>query len=179
MKERPIIFSASDVLWKPVVGYENRYEISNSGLVRSLSTYRSTSGGILKPWVQNRGYKYVSLRSANNIKKTFAVHRLVLDAFVGLCPPGRQCAHGDGDPTNNHVENLRWASAAENIADRALHGRTAAGEKNGSAKLDRHAVKTIKQLRNAGVSAYALARLACVHSETIERIWRGETWRHV
>jgi hypothetical protein len=162
-----------------VVGYEGRYEVSDHGLVRSLSNYRPTSGGVLTPWVQNRGYQYVSLRGIDRTKKTFAVHRLVLEAFVGPCPSGRQCAHGDGDPTNNQVENLRWASAAENIADRALHGRTAAGEDNGAAKLDRHAVKTIKQLGNAGVSAYALARLACVHPETVERIWRGETWRHV
>lgn len=45
--------------------------------------------------------------------------------------------------------------------------------------LLRHAVKTIKQLAGSGVSAYALARLACVSPDTIQRIWRGETWRHV
>ncbi|MFY3311567.1 MULTISPECIES: NUMOD4 motif-containing HNH endonuclease [Achromobacter] len=165
--------------WRPVARYEGRYEVSDLGRVRSLSEYRTTSGGVLKPWVQNRGYQYVSLRSPGGVKKTFAVHRLVLEAFVGPCPNGCQCAHGDGDPTNNRVENLRWASAAENIADRTAHGRTYRGEGNASAKLDRFTVKTIKQLANAGISAYAVARLACVHPDTIERIWRGETWSHI
>ncbi|KAA9173021.1 hypothetical protein F3K36_16380 [Delftia sp. BR1] len=175
------IHSAEESLeiWRPIAGYEGRYEVSNQGLVRSLSSYRPTSGGLLAPWVQNRGYQYVSLRSADGTKKTFAVHRLVLEAFTGPCPEGRQCAHGDGDPTNNRHENLRWASAAENIADRTAHGRTLVGEDNAASKLDRHAVKTIKQLSNAGISAYALARLACVHPSTVESIWRGETWRHV
>ena len=121
----------------------------------------------------------VTLRGADGKKKSFAVHRLVLDAFVAPCPPGRQCAHADGNPANNRLTNLRWASAAENIADRTAHGRTRIGDENGGAKLDRHAVKTIKQLAGSGVSAYALARLACVSPDTIQRIWRGETWRHV
>ena len=179
MRERPILFSAPMETWLAIQGYEGRYEISDRGRVRSLSTYRSTSGGELKPWVQNRGYRYVTLRSPHGEKKSCAIHRLVLEAFVGPCPPGHQVAHGDGDPTNNAVTNLRWATAKENIADRSAHGRTATGERNGSSKLDRHCVNTIKRLNGVGVSAYEVARLACVSPVTIERIWRGETWRYV
>lgn len=165
--------------WKPVHGYEGRYEVSDSGLVRSLSTYRPTSGGVLTPWVQNRGYRYVSLRDAFGERKTFAVHRLVLEAFVEPCPNGKQVAHGDGNPGNNRLENLRWSTAKENIADRTAHGRTAVGDNNGSAKLDKHTVKTIKKLKGIGLSAYEIARLACVSPSTIDRIWAGEAWRHV
>jgi hypothetical protein len=175
--ERPIIMSVP--IWKPVAGFERRYEVSNTGLVRSLSTYRPQSGGVLKPWVQNKGYCYVSLRGATGERKSFAVHSLVLEAFVCSRPAGKQCAHGDGNPGNNAVENLRWASAKENIADRATHGRTAIGEANAATKLDRFSVRTIKQLKGTGVSAYAVARLACVAVKTIERIWKGETWKHV
>lgn len=179
MRERPIIFSAPTEDWRPIHDYEGRYEVSNTGFVRSLSAYRPTSGGVLTPWIQNRGYCYVTLRSASGAKKSFAVHRLVLEAFVEPCPPGKQVAHNDGNPRNNRLENLRWATAKENIADRAAHGRTASGDDNGSAKLDRYVVKTIKKLKACGLSAYEVARLACVSPSTIDRIWSGETWRHV
>jgi hypothetical protein len=130
----------------------------------------------LKPWIQNRGYHYVCLRT-DGAKKTFAVHRLVLEAFIGPCPEGKQVAHQDGNPRNNCVMNLRWASAKENIDDRRRHGRTAVGERNGSSKLDRHAVNTIRRMKDAGFSAYETARLASVHPTTIESIWKNETWR--
>lgn len=175
MKERPILFSGA--IWQEVAGYEGRYEVSDAGQVRSLSTYRPTSGGILAHWVQNRGYRYVTLRGADGSKKAFAVHRLVLEAFHGPCPEGKQVAHFDGDPSNNHISNLRWASAKENIADRTRHGRTATGENNGSARLDKQSVNTIKRMKECGFSAYETARLACVSPSTIQAIWDGETWR--
>jgi hypothetical protein len=165
--------------WRAIPGYEGRYEVSDSGAVRSLSTYRSTSGGELTPWTANKGYRYVSLRSVGSAKKSFAVHRLVLEAFEGPCPVGKQVAHWDGDPSNNHISNLRWATARENIADRTRHGRTAVGAKNGSAKLDQYTVKTIKRMKDCGFSTYETARLACVSSSTIDDIWSGETWKHV
>ena len=165
-------------VWRPIAGYEGRYEVSNMGPVRSLSTYRSTSGGILKPWVQNKGYHYVTLRRVDGRRETFGVHRPVLETFVGPCPEGHQAAHDNGDPSVNTVRNLRWATAKENIADRTRHGRTRRGEENGSARLDRHIVKTIKKMRD-GFSAYETARLACVAPSTIERIWAGQIWRHI
>ena len=178
MKERPVLFSGAIPNWLPITGYEGRYDVSDSGQVNSRSDYRPSSGGILIPWVQNRGYQYVSLR-LDGKKKTFAVHRLVLDAFVGPCPHGMQVAHGDGDPKNNHLSNLRWATPKDNIADRARHGRTAKGEANGSSKLDRHAVKTIKRMKDHGFSAFETARLACVNPSTIQSIWSGESWIHI
>ncbi|WP_423196750.1 MULTISPECIES: NUMOD4 motif-containing HNH endonuclease [unclassified Cupriavidus] len=166
-------------VWKPVPGYEGRYEVSDAGHVRSLSSYRATSGGILATWVQNKGYHYVTLRSANGTKKSFAVHRLVLEAFVGPRPAGKQAAHADGNPAHNSLTNLRWATAKENIADRTAHGRTRSGEQNGSAKLDRFVVRTIKRLKGTNVSAYEVARLACISPSTVQSIWNNETWSHV
>ncbi len=177
-RQLPILFTGE--MWRPVVGFEGRYEVSRDGRVRSLNRYRAKDfGKTLSPYTQNKGYQYLSLRTHDGGKRTLAVHRLVLEAFVGPCPPGKQAAHGNGDPADNRVENLRWASAAENIADRARHGRTARGEACGSSKLDRKAVKTIKRLRGAGLSATEVAHLACVNPTTVQDIWDGETWRHL
>lgn len=50
------------------------------------------------------------------------VHRLVLEAFVGPCPEGMEGCHGDGDPTNNSLGNLRWDTATSNQLDKVRHG---------------------------------------------------------
>lgn len=164
------------MIWRSVRGFEGRYEVSDAGDVRTLTTYRAyLTGRALKPYVQNKGYLYVSFRR-NGRRESFAVHRLVLEAFVGPCPARHQAAHANGDPSDNRVENLRWATSAENHADRRRHGRIPEGEANHASKLDRSAAKTIKKLRGV-VSAYELAHLACVQPSTIDSIWSGETWR--
>ncbi|EKN4745018.1 NUMOD4 motif-containing HNH endonuclease [Yersinia enterocolitica] len=180
MNEKPILFNAEMEEWKPVLGYEGRYEISNLGRVRTLSTYRiNYFHKVLHTFTQNKGYQYITLRNVKGGRKTFAIHRLVLEAFVEPCPDGKQVAHWNGDPSDNRVENLRWATSKENIADRARHGRTAFGERAGSAKLDRKAVKTIKRLNKSGLSACEVAHLASVNPSTIISIWEGRSWKHV
>ena len=177
--EKPIIFSTEIEEWKPVIGYEGRYEVSNCGQVKSLdSIHRTHRGKMLFQYTQNKGYKYVDLRNEIG-RKTFSVHRLVLEAFIELMPKGKQAAHGDGNPGNNFAGNLRWATAKENSGDRKRHGRTAEGEKSGTSKLDIKCVKIIKKLKDKGFFSGEIAHLACVCTPTIERIWNGETWRCV
>ena len=165
--------------WLPVVGFEGRYEVSDQGNIRSLSTYQSSRyHRQVAGSVNGRGYRYVTLFDGH-AKHNVAVHRTVLEAFIGPCPSGHQGAHGNGDRTDNRLSNLRWASAKENIADRTAHGRTVRGVDQESAKLDDGTVRTIKRMREAGFSAYETARLACVNPTTIKRIWDGELWKHV
>jgi hypothetical protein len=47
---------------------------------------------------------------------------MVLEAFVGPCPPGLECCHGNGVGTDNWVENLRWDTHTENVLDSVRHG---------------------------------------------------------
>lgn len=49
------------------------------------------------------------------------VHRLVLEAFVGPCPPGMQCRHLDGNSLNNRLSNLCWGTPKENLDDAVRH----------------------------------------------------------
>jgi len=175
---KPIIFSTEE--WKPIDGYEGRYEVSSFGNVKSLNNrHKSQFGKIMKQWEGNHKYLYIDLRKSDGEKKTYAIHRLVLEAFVEKKPAGKQCAHHDGNPHNNHADNLRWATAQENIDDRKRHGRTAGGEKSGSAKLDEKCVKTIIKAKGTGLSAYEIAHLSCVAPITIQRIWNGENWRNI
>ncbi len=70
-----------------------------------------------KPRKNSRGYLFVCLRK-NPGEKLCAVHRLVLEAFVGPCPEGMVCCHyPDNNRTNNALKNLRWDTPSENSKD--------------------------------------------------------------
>lgn len=110
--------------WKPVPGFEGRYEVHRQGAVRSVEHVVMRSNGIpqrirgrlLKPSLKN-GYHAVGLGT-----KPAYVHELVLKAFVGPRPAGYQCCHGDGDRLNNDVSNLRWDTRSANAQDMLMHG---------------------------------------------------------
>lgn len=115
--------------WRPVVGFEGLYEVSDQGRVRSLdrvttgrwgaAAYR---GRMLLPDRNNPdGYERVTLqRAGKRIRR--AVHHLVLEAFVGPRPDEAEACHGDGDPANNVASNLRWDTHSANIRDKRAHG---------------------------------------------------------
>ena len=114
--------------WRDVVGFEGRYSVSNLGRVRSESavwvrdrrTYQ-TFQRILVPYIRkNDGRVGITLRHPDDkYPKPRQVHRLVLEAFVGPCPPGMVCCHWDDVPTNNRLSNLRWDTQSENEKDKA------------------------------------------------------------
>ena len=177
---KPIIMSTpseeNSEIWKAIKGYEGRYEISNYGRVKSLPKQKQRNTIILKHWIGNKGYHYIDLRYADRKKKTHSIHGLVLEHFDCERPNGKLALHNDDNKDNNHIDNLRWGSAKDNAEDRRRNGRTASGENNGAAKLDQKCVKIIKRLESTLTSG-DVAYLACVTSTTIERIWKGESWK--
>ncbi len=178
-KEKPIIFSGEK--WIPVLGYEDRYVVSDMGRIKSLGTYRpSDKNKVLKLWKTKKGYLGVSLR-CKGIRKSFMIHQLVMRAFVGFPENGLQVAHNNGIPNDNKLSNLRYVTPKENMEDRRRHGRTARGSRSGGAKLDEAVVKTLLKIKNLNseLTTSELAHLACVHRETIENIFKGEQWKHV
>lgn len=120
-------------IWKSIPGYEELYEVSTYGSVRSkyrVLFYRDRIN-VHKPTLLkfdqslNRGGKVKGLRvtlSKDNIQERFSVHSLVMLTFVGPTPEGKEIAHNDGNPLNNHLENLRYATHTENEADKKIHG---------------------------------------------------------
>jgi hypothetical protein len=120
----------TEEIWKPVPGYEGRYEVSDLGRVRSLdreiicmgeikgSYVSRKKGRVLRPGPSNYGHLSVVLGRG----KTRMVHELVLRAFVGEPPDKHECCHNNGDPTDNRLSNLRWGTRSENSVDAVKHG---------------------------------------------------------
>jgi hypothetical protein len=122
--------------WKAVVGFEGQYEVSDKGRVRSLdcervyerndqysgrliTVRRRHKGRMLRPGRMPSGHLSVALGKGNSV----CVHVIVLDAFIGPCPPGHESLHRDDVPSNNDLNNLRWGTRSENLHDAIRNGR--------------------------------------------------------
>lgn len=116
-------WAMSERIWKPVRGCENGYTVSNDGLVRSVkSTGKRYSGEILSPHINPKnGYSYYDLQGEWG-RRNVPVHHIVAGTFLGEAPKGTEICHNDGNPSNNHVDNLRYDSRSSNMTDRVKHG---------------------------------------------------------
>jgi hypothetical protein len=115
--------------WRAVPGWESTHIVSDLGRVATLDRVdaagRRRRGRILKPIVQNKtGHLKVSLQHLFR-REPISVHRLVLFAFVGPCPPGMQACHENDVAGDNRLVNLRWDTPAANVADAYRNGRRA------------------------------------------------------
>lgn len=96
------------MIWKPVKDYEDRYIVSDVGLV-----FSKISDRLLTPKIDRYGYKVVGL-SRNGETKWFTVHRLVAVAFIPN-PDNLPCVnHKDEDKLNNKADNLEWTTIKAN-----------------------------------------------------------------
>lgn len=111
-------------IWRPVLGYEDLYAVSNQGRLASLR--RGVK--LLRSAANAAGYIPVSLRRDGKGVSTYR-HTLVAAAFIGPRPLGHQIRHLDGDPANNWSSNLAYGTQSDNEADKLRHGRRpSAGE---------------------------------------------------
>lgn len=96
-------------IWKDIEGYENLYQISSEGRVKSLNYNKTGKEGILKICKDKKGYIICSLSKNNNLK-TFSVHRLVAKAFIPNPNNLPQINHIDENKSNNQLTNLEWCN---------------------------------------------------------------------
>ena len=173
--------------WRAVVGYEGRYEVSSLGRVRSLPrTERSAAGwsraypGVTLRQDTRRGYKAVFLCTGIAARqRRVQVHRLALEAFVGPCPRGMECCHGNGDRADNRAENLRWDTRRQNALQRTEHGTAPAGEAHHNTFITEECVRTIRSRVASGEQQRAVARDMGLGDSLVSNIVRRKTWRNV
>jgi HNH endonuclease len=111
----------------------------------------------------------------NGVRYQRFVHRVILDTFVGSCPPGMEACHfPDRDPSNNWLSNLRWGTKKANSHDSYLHGTRATGDRHGQTKLSESDVTDIRSALGEGVRQSYLARWYSVSPALISIIASGK-----
>lgn len=171
-------------IWKDVVGYEGRYQVSSLGRIKSFPNQRRHCELIMKPTPHVKsGHLVVNLHRTDVGKhsvKMFYLHRLILEAFEGPAPAGMIGCHNDGDVNNNHYpSNLRWGTYQSNQLDREKHGTSNIGEQNPRAKLNSEKVAKIKRRLADGESYAELAVEFGVSRATVHGIREGKVWEKV
>jgi hypothetical protein len=123
------------------------------------------------------GYPFLRIKDPARGKQVgYNVHSLVLEAFEGPRPLGKECRHLDGNPANSRLDNLEWATPKVNNGDKKRHGTDNAGERHYLAKLTWAKVAEIRRLSDEGVSQAALSRQFDTNARTINDVVRGRTW---
>lgn len=165
-------------IWKDIPDYEGLYIISNLGRIKSLCR-ATTSGKILKS-SNNSEYPTVAL-CKNGKLKTYVVHRLVLQAFLGKSD--LDANHIDGKKSNNRLDNLEYCTRSENLKHAYRTGlKSNKGEKHPGAKLNEWDVKIIRKLYKNSNYWHSLRKLAKLLKVTPSAIWRvvtNKTWKHI
>ena len=133
---------ASEEIWKPVVGFEGLYEVSNKGRVKGTRR-RGCREKVLEGHPDRKGYKCLCLYK-NGKHKNSKMHRLVATAFIPNPENKPFVNHIDGNVANNNVENLEWVTPSENITHAYRIG------------LRKVSVKTREQARKMGKKYWRL-----------------------
>lgn len=178
-------------IWKPVTGRAEGfpYEVSSKGRVRragEAASNRTHIGYVLKPMTNTRGYLYIRLW-LHGKRKTFRIHSLVADAFLGP-PPGPigggpddwQVNHKDGNKENCNLENIEWVTGRKNIEHAFATGlRNLTNNKN-AAKVDKYIALEIRKKYATGNYTYEeLANEYPLSHAQIGRIVTKECWPNI
>ena len=174
-------FSIEDLpheIWRNVVSYEEFYQVSIFGRVKS---FYGREARILKHQIDLYGYAVVSL-SQNAKDRVFGIHTLVARAFIDNPEQKPEVNHIDGIKKHSCVWNLEWVTYSENARHAVKQGLRKVGSENPCAKLTAEQAKEILRLYIKGsheFGIYGLAKKFNVHPMTINSIILGKTYKNI
>lgn len=157
--------------WRPLVGYEGVYSVSDRGRIRrELNEDNTWAGRVMTPHPSEFGHLTVAL-CKEGVESRVLVHRAVLFAFVGPPGPGQQCRHLNGKSGDNRLENLCWGTAQEDRDDMKRHGtRLTRKNHHPKTKISPKGVQRVLKLRRAGLSQQKIADRFYVGQTCIQKI---------
>ena len=134
-------YTTTEEVWKDVIGFEGKYEVSNLGKVRNKKNLR-----VLKAQDHN-GYERVYLNDGQKQRK-LRVHRIVAKVFLNPPEHPKQTMinHKDSNRSNNNVDNLEWCTHRENVSH-AIKKGTVKGNDNFEKCVRRDVEKDVKVIR--------------------------------
>lgn len=164
--------------WKPVVGFETYYQISNTGKLWSLRKKKYRIG-----FDNGRGYLNVTL-SVQDKTSNRRIHQMVMESFVGPRPPGLDINHIDGKKTNNRLSNLEYVTRTENLKHAYKLGlllHTESGFKAGHTHNRTITIADVKRIRasEGGAALQKLAEELNMNVCQLYKIRNGTRWKNV
>lgn len=126
----------------------------------------------------SKPYCTIILTDAEGKKCCRMVHHLVLEAFVGPCPPGMECCHENDIGTDNRLTNLRWDTHKSNIDDAKRNNKIVKGESHPNSRLSEEDVKKIRLMIDSGRWKISeIADIFLVSTMTIKHIANNKNWK--
>jgi predicted XRE-type DNA-binding protein len=153
--------------WLPIRGYEGLYEVSNAGRVRRVAGFekhKKIKGRLLTACLDG---KYLNLSLFKEGKKrSYNVHKLVAEAFIGPCPFGKEADHKDGNKLNNFASNLQYL---RHNVHQQKHG-----------KLTKEQVLEIRRLYTEGFTQQQISdQFGIIQRQHVSDIVNRKTWKNV
>jgi hypothetical protein len=174
-----------DEVWKDCICYENSYEISNYGRVRSKDRYVPCNTGIkfvpsvlLKPSAGNGGYLATTLYGWG-LKIGYYTHRLVWETFQGGIPCDMEINHIDGDKKNNFIGNLEVVTPSENQIHAHKIGLAKGQTGHRGSGIDEGDIIRIFALSKKGITNKEISEIYKVSPSYISQIITGSAWQHL
>lgn len=165
--------------WKPITGYEDRYEVSNQGQVRCLKSRVNTfpMPKIMNPEVFTKSQTSYERVQLSNPRKRFLVHRLVAKAFIEQPEGSDVVNHLDNNGLNNSVDNLEWGTQSTNLKHAQKQGRLTEAQRKGginqSIKARANALTECDSLVGTKQASWTIIKnlgFSVVGSKGVERI---------
>lgn len=175
--------------WKPIVGWEDLYQISSFGRVKALKRYVPHYRGglaLMKEKIiklnDRRGYLGAHLFRSQMDKAKFGVHRLVALAFIPNVENKSTVNHIDTNKKNNFYKNLEWASHSEqqiHALNNGLRNKTI-GENSNLSKLKKEDIFNIRDLyEKSRLSVNELSEKYKIGKNNIRNIINKTTWKYL
>lgn len=175
-------------IWKDIPNYEGYYQVSNLGRVRSLDRVIINKGfparlkGMVLKQKYNKKDQYLFVDPCINAKnKTLKIHRAVALAFLENPLNKPQVNHINGIKTDNRVENLEWATSAENMRHAVETGlMKRKGEKHPLSKLNNDLVLKIRGMAEQGMSYKNISiELGIPNNDNVRLVAKRQSWKHI
>jgi hypothetical protein len=167
-------------IWRDIEGFEDLYQISNEGRVKSLGNNKSRKEKMLKGVKNSNGYLGVGLYKNGKLVRKY-VHRLVAEAFIPNPNHYKEVNHKDENKQNNHVDNLEWCSSKYNANYGTRNQKSSEKRSKRVDQIDAVTGEVVRQWESTnecGRNGYNQGHVAaCARGEL--KTFKGYVWKYL